>query len=289
MIVIFALFLAASARSVPETTRHYAPNGNFDAQGRYTPGEFGFNISDVRTIPDLDRLPDGVVGLVWVGRCSGADQAFVEAVRPFVNHPKVFGFYLMDDPDPSWWHEGRCAAQNLKAEADWIRSHAVGAKTFVALMNLGSSREPSFLDSYNPENSHIDLFGVSPYPCRTELGGCDIGMIDRFVDAAVAAGIAVSRIVPEYQTFGGGSWIDDGGGHYALPSARSESEIIARWSLLIERPVFDYAYSWGSQHGDDALENSPDLKAVLARHNGITRYHADRASTSSNSVLVPQD
>lgn len=285
---IFVLLVAASARSVPVMTHHYTPNRNFDSKGRYVPGEFGFNLSDVTTIPDLDRLPDGVAGLVWVGRCSGADAAFIAAVRPFVNHPKVFGFYLMDDPDPSRWEGRRCTAENLKAEADWIRSHAPEAKTFVALMNLGSSRAPSFHNSYNPENSHVDLFGVSPYPCRTELEGCDFGMIDRFVDAAVAAGIPVDRIVPGYQTFGGGSWVDDGGGHYALPSDRSEREILARWSALIGRPVFDYAYSWGSQRGDDALENSPGLQAVLAEHNGITRYQRAKPMGSSGTVLAPQ-
>jgi hypothetical protein len=282
IIAAYALLVSASTHPVPSATRHYAANGNFDAKGRYVPGEFGFNISDISKIRDLDRLPDGVLGFVWVGRCTGVDASFIATVRPFLNHPKVFGFYLMDDPDPAPWRGRRCPAEHLKAEADWIRSRAPNAKTFIMLMNLGSSRAPSFLNSYNPENTHVDLFGLSPYPCRSELGGCDFEMIDRFVDAAVAAGIPADRIVPAYQTFGGGSWIDDGGGTYVIPSDRSETKILARWSALIRRPVFDYAYSWGSQRGDETLANSPGLRAVLAKHNGV-------AGNCPPDPLVPCD
>jgi serralysin len=32
--------------------------------------------------------------------------------------------------------------------------------------------------------------------------------------------------------------------------------------------VFDFAYSWGSQRGDLALESSPDLQMVFSIHNG---------------------
>jgi hypothetical protein len=156
---------------------------------------------------------------------------------------------------------------HLKAEADWLHVHMPKAKTFIMLMNLGSGSHPSFAGSYNPANTHVDLFGLSPYPCRTEFDGCDLDMIQRFVVAASVAGIPADRIIPTYQTFGGGRWIDDGGGRYLLPSVVHERDILARWSTLIGRPVFDYSYSWASQRGDSALENSPELRAVLAEHN----------------------
>jgi hypothetical protein len=267
LIAGFALLVSAWTQSAPLTTRHFAPNANFDADGRFAPGSFGFNLSDVSKRRDIDRLPDGVLGLVWVGQCNGTDAKFIATVTPFLGHPKVFGFYLMDDPDPMWWRGRHCPAENLKAEADWIRSHAPDARTFVMLMNLGTSQEPSFKDAYNPETTHIDLFGLSPYPCRTETGTCDFTMIDRYVAAAVAAGIALDLIVPGYQTFGGGNWIDDQGGHYAIPSDSHVTELIARWAGLIHKPAFDYAYSWGSQRGDVALESSPALRAILAEHN----------------------
>jgi hypothetical protein len=267
IVAAFALLASASTHPGSLTTLHYTPNANFDYQGRYAPGAFGFNMSDVSKVHDLDLLPKGVVGLVWVGRCDGVDASFIAALTPFLGHPKVFGFYLMDDPDPVQWRGRHCSAEHLKAEADWIRSHAPKAISFIMLMNLGSSRTPSFLNSYNPENTHVDLYGLAPYPCRTELEGCDFDMIGRFVNAAVRAGISADRIVPAYQTFGGGGWTDDGGGTYALPSDLNEREILARWATFIGRPVFDYAYSWGSQRGDGALENSPALRTVLGEHN----------------------
>lgn len=267
LIATSALLLSASTQPSPMATRHYAPNRNFDAAGQFAPGEFGFNMSDVMNRRELVRLPDGVLGLVWVGQCDGADEKFIATLTPFLHHPKVFGFYLMDDPDPRWWRGHHCSAEHLKDEADWIRTHAPNTKTFIMLMNMGSSRVPTFAGSYNPGNTHVDLFGLAPYPCRTEAGKCDYKMIDRFVEAAVAAGIPVDRIVPAFQTFGGGTWTDDEGGQYAVPTAHDETEILARWATLIEKPVFDYAYSWGSQRSDTALENSAVLRSILADHN----------------------
>jgi len=134
-------------------------------------------------------------------------------------------------------------------------------------MNVGSSRTPSFAGSYNPANSHVDLFGISPYPCRTELNGCDFDMIERFVAAAEGAGFPRPSMVPVYQAFGGGDWVDDNRGRYVLPAAAEEQEILFRWQRLVPTPVFDYAYSWGSQRGDVALESSSDLQTVFSGHN----------------------
>jgi hypothetical protein len=246
---------------------HYAPNRNFGPEGDYLPAKFGFNLADVSSVSQLNALPDGVRGLVWVGRCEGVDAGFLDIVRPFVGHHKLFGFYLADGPDPTGKYSRLCKAESLRAEADWIRANAPGAKTFVSLMNLSSSKTPSFANSYNPSNSHVDLFGIAPYPCRTELDGCDYEMIDRYVAAAEISGIPRSSIVPVYQTFGGGKWDDDRGGRYALPSAHELQQILARWRGLIAAPAFDYAYSWGSQKEDSALENAPDLQTVISRHN----------------------
>jgi hypothetical protein len=248
---------------------HYAANGNFAADDSYLPGQDGFNLADVNNVRELDSLPVGVKGLVWVGQCGGVDAAFLKAVRAYAGTPNLFGFYLMDDPDPRGVLFHHCASAKLKAEADWIHAHLPGAKTFIVLMNLGSSQTPSFAGSYNPANSHVDLFGFSPYPCRTELKHCDFAMIDRYVAAAEAAGIPRDRIVPIYQTFGGGRWSDGGGGRYVLPTAGQEQQILARWQALVPEAVFDYAYSWGSQRGDVALHSAFGLQRVFAMHNRI--------------------
>lgn len=262
-----SLLFGPSACTGGQRSLHYASNGNFGAGNTYLPGKAGFNLADVETEKQLDSLPLGVKGLVWVGQCQGVDSRFLQLVQPFIGHPKLFGFYLMDDPDPTGWYAHPCKARNLKAESDWIHAHAPGAKTFIVLMDLSRSGKPSFAGTYNPENSHIDLFGIDPYPCRTELGGCRYDMIDHYVAAAKAWGIPRSRMVPVYQAFGGGKWRDDGWGKYLLPSAAQERQILARWGKLVPSPAFDFAYSWGRQENDASLEAAPDLQAVFAAHN----------------------
>jgi hypothetical protein len=268
-LLIVCNVLGFSADGAPKTDFHHAPNHNFDAANNYLPGKAGFNLADVDNVSQLASLPEGVKGLVWVGQCNGVDAAFLKKVGPFVGRPNVFGFYLMDDPDPTGRYNSLCTADNLKAESDWIHAHASDTKTFIVLMKLASSKAPSFINTYNYGNSHIDLYGIDPYPCRTEINDCDYEMIDRYVAAADAWGIPRSALIPVYQVFGSGNWRDDSGGRYLFPSAAQMQKILDRWETFAPRPVFDYAYSWGSQRDDEALENSSDLQAVFARHNKI--------------------
>jgi hypothetical protein len=260
------------AHGAPKTDLHHAPNRNFDTRGNYLPGKVGFNLADVSNARQVDSLPNGVKGFVWVGQCKGVDTTFLKTVQPFIGSSKVFGFYLMDDPDPTGSYNSLCTPDNLKAESDWIHANFAGVKTFIVLMKLTSSKAPSFINTYNPANSHIDLFGIDPYPCRTEFNDCDYSMIDRYVAAADAWGIPRSDMVPVYQAVGGGNWKTDGGGKYVLPTVSQMQQMLARWGTHVPTPVFDYAYSWGSQNADEALEGSPDLQAVFARHNNASEH-----------------
>lgn len=51
------------------TPLHFASGGNFDRVGNYSAGKYGFNLVDIRTAGQLDRLPSGVRALAWVGLC----------------------------------------------------------------------------------------------------------------------------------------------------------------------------------------------------------------------------
>jgi hypothetical protein len=73
--------------------------------------------------------------------------------------------------------------------------------------------------------------------------------------------------VPVYQAFGGGNYPDDDNGYWVLPTAQQELQILADWAAFVPHPVFDYAYSWGSQSGDTALGQSHDLQAIFAEKN----------------------
>lgn len=256
---------AESARSA-SALLHYAPNHNFDDRGAWRPAAARFNLADIADPSQLRYLPGGVKGLIWVGRCGGVDVKFIDLISPYIKEKAVFGFYLMDDPDTRFGLH-QCKPESLRAEADWIHQHVRGAQTFIVLMNMSPADTPSFHGTYNPSNSHVDLYGIDPYPCRSELNGCSDTMIEHYVAAAEAWGIPRARMVPVYQAFGGGRWKDGDGGVYILPTALQLQAMLARWRELIPAPVFDFAYSWGMQRGDQALENAADLRAVFTAYN----------------------
>lgn len=256
----------AQARLGPVTRLHYAANDNVDAGGVYVPGGYGFNLADVSTIDQLTALPAHVRGLVYLGLCNGADASFVDAVSPFVGNPKVYGFYLIDEPDPTGRYAPLCPASSLRAEADWIHAHVPGAKTFIVLMDMGTPAHPDYAHTYTSSNTNIDLFGLDPYPCRVELHGCDYAVIGASVRAAAAAGIPSRQVVPVYQAFGGGGYAN-----HMLPTVAQERTILATWARLTPAPPFDYAYSWGRQKDDHALVDTPALREVLKAHNAPGR------------------
>ncbi|MDP9223076.1 MAG: hypothetical protein M3P18_04340, partial [Actinomycetota bacterium] len=79
----------------------------------------------------------------------------------------------------------------------------------------------------------IDLFGIDPYPCRSELDGCNYSMVGRYVSAAVSAGIPRANIVPVFHAFGGGAWSDDGDGSYLLPTAEQAARLLNTWARQV--------------------------------------------------------
>ncbi len=246
------------------TTLHYTPNSNFSSSGQYLPGSDGFNLADVNAYQKgkMDRLPGHARGLVWIGKCNGASAAFRAAVDAFAGDPKLFGFYVMDEPNPT-----DCPTAQLLAENNWIHAHVPGARTFAILENLGSETNPTFDGSYTPQDSGLNLVGLDPYPVRSELRSPDYGEISQYVTAAEAQGWPQSSLVPVYQAFGGGNYPDDAKGYWVLPTAAQERQMLATWAALVPDPKFDYVYSWGSQEGDTSLNQSPALQSVFMAKN----------------------
>jgi hypothetical protein len=277
------------------TTLHYTAGNNFDAQGNYAPAAAGFNLADVSSVSELNALPAGVQGMVYLDQGDGVTQSFIDALKPYVGNSKVFGFYLKDEPDPTGQYNTQVTAANLKAESDYIHANFPGAKTFITMMNMGPSDNPTFADTYNPANTHIDLFGIDPYPVRSGSGPVDYSMIDKAVAAAESAGIPASQIVPVFQTFGGGNWVNDEGGRYVMPSAEQAQAMLDHWSAHVPNPAFDYAYAWGSQNGDTALESSPELQSVFLQHNTASAplpadvTDAITTGSSGESAIPPTD
>lgn len=267
-------------------TLHYTAGGGIDSQGNFAPAQAGFNLADVTYVDQLNALPNGVQGLVWLDQYNGVTQDFIDQVTPFIGNPKAYGFYLVDEPDPTGQSGVQASAADLKAESDWIHSHVPGAKTFTVLMNMGTSDNPDYTNTYTPENTHIDLFGLDWYPVWSDHLTVDYSTIDKYVAAATAAGIPVDQIVPVYQAFGGGNWATETGSQIVMPTAAQEQQMIDHWASLVPNPAFDYAYAWGSQNGDVALESSPALQQVFLQHNtsGSTTP-ADGTSGSTTPVV----
>ena len=207
----------------------------------------------------LDDLPAGVLGLVWLGYCGGVDSTFRAMVSPMIGDPRLFGFYMADDPNPT-----ACPPAHLRAECAWIHQHLPGAETFAILENQGSATSPTFGTAYTPRSSGLDLIGLDAYPLRADLASPDYGAIAGYVRAAEALGWTQHSLVPVFQAFGGGHW---GGVTWTLPTPAEERQILSAWASVLPAPVFDYAYSWGQQRGDTSLSMSPALQQVFAAHN----------------------
>ncbi len=208
--------------SDPQTKLHYASGANISGNGTFAAGADGFNLADVSSVGEADALPMGVQGLAYLGLTNGADANFKAAVAPFINDPKVYGFYLADEPIP-----GQVSAANLKAESDYIHSVDPSAKTFIVEYNSGSETNPSF--AFTPANTGIDLYGLDPYPIQSQFSaGANLSTIADAVNTAEADGISQSQIVPVYQAFGGGGYAS-----YTLPTPSQEQQILAAWGAVI--------------------------------------------------------
>jgi len=238
--------------ALPSGTRHFVAN----EEGAYaTTAALGYNLHDTGPDPaQVNALPYADKAVVWLGeKCpTGATPAFRAAVDALANNPRVFGYYLTDEPD-----DVGCAA-DLKAEVDYIHANAPGQYTFILLTDF-----PGTYQAYRPAATNVDLVAVDPYPCQYPAsGGCDLNRINAEVDAALAAGIPRERLVPTFQAFGQTTtWF--------APSAAQLQSILDRWAALVPFPVFDFAYTWGCQGGlrTDCVSNHPDWQNVLRAYN----------------------
>jgi hypothetical protein len=87
---------------------------------------------------------------------------------------------------------------------------------------------------------------------KAELNGSYYTYITKDESAAKSSGIPLTAIAQVYQTFGLGRWTDNGS-QYAVPLAIHLEQILTNWATTVLNPVFDNAYSWGSQNRDTSL------------------------------------
>lgn len=253
----------------PGTTRRIALNTQPADYARLK--ALGYDLVDVRAEESLVAgVPAGMQALLWVGNFTCGDfeldfDAFTRAVRRFGRDPKVYGWYLSDEPN-----SGECprVAQEIRRRADYVKQHAPGQISFISLTDWP-------MKPVAPRRVDVDLYGLDPYPCKGSAktrDDCNIDAIDRMVRMADDAGIPRRAVAPVFQTFG--QSCSEGDKQYWLPTEDQFREILARWDLLTPRPPLEISYSWGHQEkwacpalSDAAGGAHPDLQSIMKARN----------------------
>jgi hypothetical protein len=99
-LIAAALLMSAPASAQSTQTLHYTSGGNM-VDGVYVPAPIGFNLADVSSLGNLNRLPEGVLGMVYVPSsigCGGDTSQFRAFIDPYRGNRKLWGFYLIDEP-----------------------------------------------------------------------------------------------------------------------------------------------------------------------------------------------
>jgi hypothetical protein len=250
------VYVAQSSQTAPAaaatTTKHYISN----LSGSREPVALGYNVLDPSySVSAVNALPEGVQALVWLGqKCpTTIDSTFRARVDALRNNPKVYGFYLSDEPHIADCPNGPAA---LATRADYIRSTSPAHKSFIVLSKVAD------FGPFKPANSHVDLVGLDPYPCSIANPQCDIAKIGQRVSAALSAGIPLAAIVPVYQAFGQENTDDH---YYNLPTPTQLQAMLDEWTRLVPTPVMDYTYGWAHQSSSNpTLIDSPALQQVFA-------------------------
>ncbi len=259
-------------------TLHYVSN---TGTARAAAARLGFDLFDLNpNKAAIDALGPGQRALVWLGNLDNTSctagfswAAFTAAVDSLANDPKVFGYYLSDEPHPI-----RCpdALAHVRARADYIRAHAPHQISFIVLVDGPGNCKGEYGCEYRimrPEQSHVDLIGIDPFPCTVNLGGCQLDRITEQVLRAEAQGVPRAAMVPVYQVFGQ-TCPGSRDHYYQLPSATDLPAMFERWRSLVGTPAFDFAYTWRSEGpacpglaDANGSHGYPDLQSVVSQHN----------------------
>lgn len=246
-----------TALSRHTTSLHYVANVKAVRAAK----RVGFNVLDTGTSKQqIDALPSGTRAMVWMGqKCPTAiDSAFRAVVTELAADPKVYGYFLSDEPHISDCPKGPA---HLAGRARFIRTASGGTqRSFIVL----SATVPLSYHAFRPAASHVSLIGIDPYPCSINYPHCDLAKIRYRVRQATHAGIPRTQMVPTFQAFGQERLRTH---FYNLPTRTQLRSILNEWARLVSHPQLDFTYSWGHQTSSDpTLTDSTTLKDLLHRY-----------------------
>lgn len=235
-------------------TRHFTTQVPSAVSGHWPPQDLGFDLADVSSVSKLNGMPPGVDGLVYLGLKNGVDQQFKDTIARWNENPRVWGYYIVDEPIG-------VAASSIKAQADYIHLHHPGAIAYCKLTNQTGTDKPTW-GPYSIATTGCDLLGIGGYSVRARFpGGYDRGLIERYVTSAVRDGIPIEKMSPYMQCFGG---VTD----WPTPTEEQMEEMFADWRRLVPNPVMDTCYAWAiqPQWGTQGLSNNEMMRAAAQRH-----------------------
>jgi hypothetical protein len=211
----------------------------------------GFTIVDRGAFKDdLDSLPPGVQGSVWLGAYDNntctwekSDDWIRSHVGAIAGHPAIADYYLADEP-----HVWSCpgAPDQIKARSELVKSIDPKPPTFVVIQ----PHSPG--NPFTPYVGTVDVIGGERFPCSHD-NGCVMSKIDETIGLLDAAN------VPRYwvliQAFADS--------FYRTPTADELRQEFQHWRA--SRMEGYLVFSWN--FGTDNIERHPDLIDVLASEN----------------------
>jgi hypothetical protein len=247
----------ATTLARPTTSYHYVAN----VKKTWAARRLGFNVLDTGTSQEqIDALPSGTQAMVWLGqKCpTRIDADFRSVIRRLADDPKVFGYFLSDEPHISDCPKG---PKHVAARAEFIRKATGGRqRSFIVLC---ITHRPSY-HAFRPGVTHVTMVGIDPYPCSVTYPACNDGLIRKRVRQATQAGIPRARMVPTFQAFGQERLRSH---YYNLPTAHQLRRMLNLWARLVPDPRMDFTYGWGHQvSANPTLVDSAGLKDLMHRY-----------------------
>lgn len=210
----------------------------------------GWNLLDVGSRWEADRLPKGARGLIWVGDYDNSTcnwELSDAQVRSEIKRgdPKVAGYVISDEPDPKACPDA--PAQHL-ARSRMIHSLDPGKLT-VMVMDANSGQ--ASLDQIRLWVGVTDYVGLDPYPCY-QGHPCTYSWIGTIIKAANKARLRYWGVV---QAFADPPW--------RWPTAAEETHMLSQWASSKASGYMTFAWKWRGS----SLSDRPALLAALTRFN----------------------
>jgi hypothetical protein len=238
---------ATEARKAPRY-RHMIDSGS----SAPLVASYGWNLLDVSSQSEADRLPPKTRGLIWLGDYDNSSCAWEVSdaelrrdVRKMARDQKVFGYFISDEPDPN-----ACPAAFAQHRARTRLIHALSPGKPTVLLVDSNSGQVS-LKQIPKWAGAADHIALDPYPCYRGKP-CHFDWIDRIIRAADTAGLSYWGVV---QAFADSTW--------RWPTKAEERHMLSQWAASKQSGYMTFSWRWSGH----TLAKQPGLLGVFKNFN----------------------